>query len=81
MKLQNERLQQADAADLARERLGVEQRQALCAGALGYLQDDTPNAALPPAEAQLLLADMRRTASACSASTPRQPAASEGRRK
>lgn len=65
IRLENERNQQADAVVLARERLASERRQALCAGALGYLEDETPNAKLPPAEAQVLLSEMRRTASAC----------------
>jgi hypothetical protein len=65
MRIKNERLQHADVAAIARERLLADSRQARCTAALGYLQDETPNAALPPAEAQLLLSDMRRTASTC----------------
>jgi hypothetical protein len=65
IRLNNERLQHADAALLARERLASERRNSLCAGVLGYLEDDTPNKRLPPAEEQVLLSDMRRTASAC----------------
>ena len=65
IRLENEKAQQAGVALLARERLGIKRLESLCAGALGYLQDETPNAKLPRAEAQMLLSDMRRTASAC----------------
>lgn|GEM_PF-6566769 len=69
IRLENERIQQADAVALARERLASERRQARCAGALAYLEHETPNAKLSPAEAQVLLSDMRRTASACAVPT------------
>lgn len=68
---------------LARERLAGERRRSLCAGALGYLQDETSNAKLPPAEAQVLLSDMRRTASACgvpAAEEAQAPTAGEDRK-
>lgn len=69
VRMENERTHRADELALARERLFVERRQASCAGALGYLQDERPNATLPPPEAQVLLADMRRLASDCAISS------------
>ncbi|WP_242096731.1 hypothetical protein [Sphingomonas sp. CROZ-RG-20F-R02-07] len=50
---------------IAQRRLAFEQRQAACANALMFLEDEKTNPALPPAETQLLLADMRHTASSC----------------
>ena len=64
-RLSNDRAHQEAEARLAERRLSAEQRQASCAGALTYLEDEKPNPALAKPQAKLLLEDMRRTASIC----------------
>lgn len=73
VRIQNERLKQDNEARLSERRLLVEQRQAQCTGALTYLEDEKPNPALPAAKAQLLIEDMRHTASSCSTMTGAEP--------
>lgn len=69
LRLENERLKQARDAETVERRTAAENRQAMCAAALTYLGDDTPNPRLTPAQSQLLLEDMRRTAASCATPT------------
>jgi hypothetical protein len=65
LRIENERAKQSDEARIAEHRLVAENRQAMCGAALTYLADERPNPGLSPAQSQLLLEDMRRTASSC----------------
>lgn len=52
-------------SDTSSQRHEAEQHLAMCEAALEFLADESPNPNLTAAQSQLLLEDMRRTASAC----------------
>lgn len=69
LRLENEQVKQSKEAEIVERRTVAENRQAMCAAALIYLEDETPNARLTADQSQRLLEDMRRTASSCATPT------------